>query len=147
MVKVLSVCGYPKWALEDTGSGAARRAREAQSGEQKERKCHGRVTISYIQSVSEEIRRVLGSVNITTHFRPPGTLRQVLFHPKDKAECGQCGEKYVGETQQPLSKLVHQHTHSAARRPNSVVLDHMCVTGHVLDLDSFTMLEQEADWR
>ena len=94
-------------------SEVARRAREAQSGEQKERKCQGRVTIPYIQSVSEEFRRVLGSVNKTTHFRPPGTLRQVLFHPKNKvpkgkktnvvyqAECGQCGEKYVGETQQP----------------------------------------------
>ena len=60
VAKALSVCGYPKWALEDTGSGAARRAREAQSGEQKERKCQGRVTIPYIQSVSEEIRRVQG---------------------------------------------------------------------------------------
>ena len=64
-----------------------------------------------------------------------------------QAECGQCGEKYVGETQQPLSKRVHQHTHSAAGRPNSAVLDHMCETGHVLDLDSFTILEREADWR
>ena len=101
----------------------------------------------------------LQAVILTTHFRPPGTLRQVLFHPKDKvpkgkkanviyqAECGQCGEKYVGETQQPLSKRVHQHTHSAAGRPNSAVLDHMCETGHVLDLDSFTILEREADWR
>ena len=53
----------------------------------------------------------------------------------------------MGETQQPLSKRVHQHTHSAAGRPNSVVLDHMCETGHVLDLDSFTILEREADWR
>ena len=51
------------------------------------------------------------------------------------------------ETQQPLSKRVHQHTHSAAGRPNSAVLDHMCETGHVLDLDSFTILEREADWR
>ena len=92
---------------------------------------------------------MLGSVNITTHFRPLGTLHQVLFHPKNKvpkgkktnvvyqAECGQCGENYVGETQQPLSKQVHQHTHSTAGRPNSAVLDHICATGHVLDLDSF----------
>ena len=53
----------------------------------------------------------------------------------------------MGETQQPLSKRVHQHTHSAAGRQNSAVLDHMCATGHVLDLDSFTILEREADWR
>ena len=68
-------------------------------------------------SVSEEIRSVLGSVNITMHFRPPGTLRQVLFHPKAmvpkgkktnvvyQTECGQCGEKYVCETQQPSVKM------------------------------------------
>ena len=110
------------------------------------------MTITYIQSVSEEIRWVLGSVNITTHFRPPGTLRQVLFHPKDKvpkgkktsvvyqAECGQCGEKYVGETQKPLSKRVHQHTHTAAVRPNSGVLHNMCATGHVIRLhEMFTI--------
>ena len=48
VAKALRVCGYLKWALEDTGSGVARRAREAQSGEQKERKCQRRVTIPYI---------------------------------------------------------------------------------------------------
>ena len=64
-----------------------------------------------------------------------------------QSECGQCGEKYVGETQQPLYKRIHQQTHTAAGRQNSVVLDHMCVTRHVLDLDSFKILECEADWR
>ena len=53
----------------------------------------------------------------------------------------------MGETQQPLSKRLHQHTHTAAGRPNSAVLDHMCATGHVLNLDSFKILEREADWR
>ena len=36
---------------------------------------------------------------------------------------------------------------SATGRPNSAVLDHMCATGHVLDLDGFTILEREEDWR
>ena len=54
MAKALSVYGYPKWALEDTGSGAARRAREAQSGEQKERKCQGRVTIHPVSVVGDQ---------------------------------------------------------------------------------------------
>ena len=49
----------------------------------------------------------------------------------------------MGETQQPLSKRVHQHTHSVAGRPNSAVLDHMCATGHVLDLDSFMILNEK----
>ena len=54
---------------------------------------------------------------------------------------------YAGETQQPLSKRVHRHTHSADGRSNAAVLNHMCATGHVLDLDSFMILECEADWR
>ena len=53
----------------------------------------------------------------------------------------------MGENQQPLSKRVRQHTHTAAGRPNSAVLDHMCATGLVLDLDSFKILERKADWK
>ena len=34
--------------------------------------------------------------------------------------------------------------HPGDRTPS--VLYHMCATGHVLDLDSFTILEHEADW-
>ena len=53
----------------------------------------------------------------------------------------------MGETQQPLAKWAHQHTHPAAGRPNSVVLDQMGDTGHRVDLDSFEILEKEEDWR
>ena len=106
------------------------------------------MTIPYIQSVSEEIRQVLGSVNISTSG-PQGTCDKVPKGMKTnivyQAECGQCGEKYL-RSMQPLSKRVHQHTHSAAGRPNTKVLNHMCATGQVLDLDSFTILEREADW-
>ena len=52
----------------------------------------------------------------------------------------------MGETQQPLAKRVHQHTRTAAGRPNSVVLDHMGDTGHRVDLESFKILEREQDW-
>ena len=64
-----------------------------------------------------------------------------------QADCEECSENYVGETQQPLARRVHQHTHSAAGKLNSAVLDHMCGTGHVLNLDSFRILHREADWR
>ena len=64
-----------------------------------------------------------------------------------RAVCGVCGDDYVGETQQPLAKRAHQHTHPAAGRPNSAVLDHIGDTGHRVDLDSFEILEREEDWR
>ena len=68
-------------------------------------------SIPYVKGVSEEFRRILGSVSVTTHFTPPGSLRQSLVHPKDRvpkgkktnvvyrAVCGVCGDDYVGETQ------------------------------------------------
>ena len=65
---VLDKYVYPKWDLMDAGSGASRRARQALFGDLKEKKCQGRVTIPYIQSVSGEIRHVLGAVNMTPHF-------------------------------------------------------------------------------
>ena len=49
-----------------------------------------------------------------------------VVHPKDivpkgkktnvvyRAVCGVCGDDYVDETQQPLAKWAHQHTHPAA---------------------------------
>ena len=100
----------------------------------------------------------MASVSITTHFRPPGSLRQRLVHPKDivpkgkktnvvyRAVCGVCGDDYVGETHQPLAKRAYQHTNPAAGRPNSAVQDHMGDTGHKVDLESFEILEREEDW-
>ena len=145
--------------MVDVVSGLAKRGREEGGESSTERKCQGRVTIPYIKGVSGEIRRILGSVSVTTHFRPPGSLRQSLVHPKDRvpkgkksnvvyrAVCGVCGHDYVGETQQPLAKRGHQHTHPAAGRPNSAVLDHMGDTGHRVNLESFEILEREQDWR
>ena len=43
-----------------------------------------RVTIPYIQSQSEAIRRILSPIGILTVFRPLTTLRKLLSKPKDK---------------------------------------------------------------
>ena len=157
--EALKKCGYPDWELVDVLAWVAKRAREACGESTKGRKCQGRVTIPYVKGVLEEIRQIMGSASITTHFRPPGSLRQWLVHPKDvvpkgkktnivyRAVCGVCGDDYVGETQQPLVKWAHQHTHPAAGQSNLVVLDHVGDTGHRVDLDSFEILEREEDWR
>ena len=42
-----------------------------------------RVTLPYIQGVSEAIRRVLGELDIQTAFKPLASLRNILSHPKD----------------------------------------------------------------
>ena len=72
--EALKKCGYPDWALVDVVAGMAKRASEARGESTKERKCQGRVTIPYVKGASEEIRRIMGSVSISTHFRLPGSL-------------------------------------------------------------------------
>ena len=42
-----------------------------------------RVTLPYVQEISEAIQRVLGMLDIRTSFKPPGSLRDLLSHPKD----------------------------------------------------------------
>ena len=114
---------------EDTGSGVARRVREAQSGEQKERKCQGRVTIPYIQSVSKEIRRVLGLVNITTHFRDPmpGPIpSQVPERKENEAECGQCGEVCGWDSAASVKTGTSAHPHSSRKTELSSPGPHVC---------------------
>ena len=64
---------------------------------------------------------------------PQGKKTNVVYH----TVCGEFGEDYVGESQQPLSKYMHQHTHTAVGRSNSAVLDHMGDMGHTIGLGSF----------
>ena len=68
------------------------------------------VTIPYINNMSESIRRILKDLNITTHFRPHQTLRNILVNAKDRVPpetrtgvvysilCGDCTATYVGQT-------------------------------------------------
>ena len=51
-----------------------------------DQKCAGRVTIPYVFRVPEQIRRVLGKFNITTHFKPDNSLKRHLVHPKDPVD-------------------------------------------------------------
>ena len=62
---------------------------------------------------------------------------------QERYDMSVCGDDYLGETQQPLAKQAHQHTHPAAGRPNSAVLDHTGDTEHRVYLDSF----EREDWR
>ena len=42
-----------------------------------------RVTIPYIQGVSEAVTRILSDINVQVHVKPFRTLRRILSHPKD----------------------------------------------------------------
>ena len=81
--------------------------------------------ISYVSSLSEDLRRVCRKYSIRTVFRTPSTLRQELSRIKDRdpalkgsgvvyeITCS-CGQKYIGETKRALE--MHLKEHQAATR-------------------------------
>ena len=79
------------------------------------------------------IYTVLGAVNITTHFHPPSSPHQILFHPKDKVQKGKkinvmyqaSVVRSMMDNTVVLSQACYQHPHLPAGRLKLVVLDHV----------------------
>ena len=97
-----------------------------------------RVTLPYIQGVSEAIRRVLKDLDITTSFRPMTSLRKVLSHPKDplppstrsgviyQIPCRDCDKSYIGQTGRTLLQRIkeHQRAVKTMNTDNSALAEH-----------------------
>ena len=72
----LAKCGYPQWALISTGSMV--------NPKKEEDRAKGFISIPYVKGVSEKIRQTLRKQKITTAFKPIGSIKSTLVHPKDK---------------------------------------------------------------
>ena len=114
----LAKCGYPQWALISTGPTVKPLDAESKKEEDQAKRF---VTIPYVKGVSEKIRQALGKQKITTAFKPMGSIKSTLVHPKDKvpsrikdnlvyeAMCSSFDATYIVETQQPHHKRDYQH--------------------------------------
>ena len=119
-----------------------------------------RVTIPYVAGISEKIRRILADHDITSHFKPCNTIKNMLVHPKDKLpkdkkpnviygiRCGQpnCDEAYIGETSQPLAKRMYQHRRPSSSGYDSAVFTHLHTTGHQFRNEDVIILDSEENW-
>ncbi|KAI8517692.1 hypothetical protein Bbelb_037090 [Branchiostoma belcheri] len=158
--KALSKCGYQQWtfnkALKPSDS-----SKKTSRNSQLDRTKTVNISIPYIQGVSEKIRRILHNYNIATNFKPCRTLRQMLFHPKDKLKncvksdviyrlkCKdhQCKETYIGETSQPLKERYKQHCRASNSGFSSAIWHHLDKhKGHSFHLESTDILDREARW-
>ena len=96
---------------ESTGEMLMKKKTQEKSEEkEKEKYRYRRITIPYVEGLSEEIRRKMKEFEIPVSSKPYRTLGQHLGHPKDpvqkeeqigpiyKIQCKDCDGKYTGET-------------------------------------------------
>jgi hypothetical protein len=164
----LQRCGYPDWTFNKVRQQKANKRVTS-----KDRKDHiGMVTLPYVQGFSEQLRRVFGSYDIRTAFKPVSTLRNALVHPKDKRNamdntgvvykipCSNCNKVYVGETGRKLSTRLSEHKHevdilsqrhftrsqdraSQHMFNKSAVTDHSVMNNHIIDWDNTQILDHD----
>ena len=133
----------------------------------------GMILIPYVKGLSERIEWVMKKRRISTAMQPHTTLRNLLVHPKDKAEpkgvykikCQGCEGCYVGDTKRKLAVRVKEHradvdnrvlrdrvftqekrNQSETERNKFAITDHVCQTNHLIDWDNARMVERESDW-
>ena len=117
-----------------------------------------RVTLPYVQGVSEAIRRVLKDLDITTSFRPMTSLRKVLSHPKDplppstrsgviyQIPCRDCDKSYIGQTGRTLLQRIkeHQRAVKTMNTDNSALAEHVWSEYDHIGWEDATVLDQHS---
>ena len=124
MKETLHQNGYPECFLSPQCS-PSRKDREEKDDPR------SRVTIPYIQGVSEAVTRILSDINVQVHMKPFRTLRRILSHPKDrisddkssivyKINCRDCDASYVGEMGRALKTRMLEHCRAVEKMDFSV---------------------------
>ena len=155
--QALNSCGYNNWAIEKALKLGEKDSKPTEHNKNLPGKGVS-TTISYHGDLSEKLKRIYKDYNISTHFKPTNTIRQVLVHPKDKQPKGHqsgivydvqcadnynCTDCYIGETSQPLRKRLQQHTLGSSV---SAVFDHLKASGHKADLEEVKIMDRETRW-
>ena len=149
--RALSGNGYPRHMLFETNRNTAREEVEA------ERK----VTLPYVQNVTDRIGRVLNDFDFKVFFRPPTRLSDILNVPKDrppedkkkgvvyKINCADCDKHYIGQTNNALITRIKQH--EAAWRnlqiEKSAIASHAYEESHRIDWWNSQVIVQESRYR
>ena len=113
------------------------------------------VVLPYVSRVSEQLRRVFMTYNITAYFKPMNTLRRFLVNPKDTIDkqnvvrpvchiqCYDYEASYVGQTERSQNLYLQAH-----KRQSSVTYEvshHVNVDKlhHSVSLDNVNILTVE----
>ena len=142
--EILQQNGYPERFLSPQCSPSRKEKDDPRS----------RVTIPYIQGVSEAVTKILSDINVQVHMKPFRTLRRILSHPKDhipdddkssvvyKINCRDCDASYVGEMGRALQTRVSEHRRAMEKMDFSAfaLVQHAWEHDHHIDWTSTCVL-------
>ena len=109
--QALITIGYPKGVVQRYSTPTSTRPVDLQAARGPE------VTLPFVCSVSEAIRRILTPLGVKVSYRPNVTLWQRLVRPKDRnlesvvyqVPCASCPATYVGQTGRRLTQRLWEH--------------------------------------
>ena len=102
--------------------------------------------IPYIRGLSEQIRRILGNLDIRTAFKPMSWRGKIMEGIKDKEEegkkagvvyeitCNTCNKSYIGETGRNAEIRAKEHrAHARNGHPEQSAVAQHALEGHIID--------------
>ena len=103
--------------------------------------------LTYVQGVTEPIKRILGSFSIIVAQKPYKTLAHVFPKPKDRPvakeqrrnvvysiPCNDCSQEYAGQTKRQFGTSLKQHQKAVFhfKSKNSALSGHTCQIKHTI---------------
>ena len=116
ITKVLQSNGYRKQCIDKTRRQCHLKLQNKNNNQpaEKEPEPVRRITLPYIQGISEQLQRILSQHNIKSTFYTTATLRKILPSPKDpiptekkhniicKLDCQDCDAVYISESKEHI---------------------------------------------
>lgn len=144
--------GYPRHFLHSSQRSVASKPIPSDSR---------RITIPYIQGISERISRALFSHGLKVSYRCFTKLRSFFPSPKDSVSpfvhcgvvyqinCKDCSKSYVGQTKNSLNTRLGQHRAALrlVQAEKSALAEHSINSGHQIEWCKPAILEKEPRWR
>ena len=146
---VLNILGendYPKRFLNNCLRSPVYRNQNNSEGDTSVK---GYAIVTYIQGVTEPIKRILSNCNIKVALKPYLTLGHIFAKPKDPVKtnqkthavysipCGDCEKEYLGQSKRQFGTRLkeHQKAVSTLDKGKSALAEHVCYTKHEIAWD------------
>ena len=102
--------------------------------------------VSFIQGITEPIKRILGSFNVLVAQKPVMKLGHIFAKPQNLTEkeqrihanhsipCSDCDQEYIGQTKGEFGTRLkkHQKAISFSKRQNSALSEHAFQANHTI---------------